>query len=144
MEKDVFITDSEYAVFGEGRFACMIKHNEDGAELMFTLPCGVVPVACFTDFDNSSSNLLFIAMRDFPEAEVCHFDYHYDEKGEVIVETVKAGGVYYVGINHVEDMEPAWLCEDIDITKETVRAREDHDDTEWMDGMVARLLCHNA
>ena len=138
MEKDVFITDSEHAVFGEGTFACMIKHNEDGAELMFTLPCGVVPVACFTDFDNSSSNLLFIAMRDFPEAKVRHFtDLEKDS-------TVRAGGVYYVGIEHVEGREPLGLCEDIDIADGTVRAREDHDDTEWMDGMVARLLCHNA
>lgn len=120
--KDVFISRAEEAIFGAGTFACMIKHNEDGAELLFEVPCGLVPVACFTNPENSLSSMLVLAIRD-------------------LTEEVRAGGVYTIEIDHVEGREPGGLCEHINLDNANVKVRESYDDTEWMDGMVSRHLC---
>ena len=134
---DVEIKDVEHAMFGDGMFDCTIDHNEDGASLMFSLPCGIVPVAVATCTRNSESHLLFVALRDMPDVKIEAYDFECPDVDHDH-DTVKAGKVYFVAVDHCEDHEPRTTREIVKL--KTVYYRESHEDTEWMDGMIARQL----
>ena len=136
MTTDIIVTDEVNAVFGKSTFLCSISHNEDGAMLDYELPCGIIPIAVATCTHNSESHLLFVALRDFPAMKLSHYEDGCDGVCEDI--HVKAGKAYFTLVSHIEDQEPSMYREYPSFAD--VYPRETHEDTEWMDGMIARHL----
>lgn len=118
------------AIFGEGTYTIVIEHNEDGEPLTFEIPCGIVPISAFTSPDNSLTELLFLAMRDF-QAEYGDAEYGYVRK-------IEAGKFYTKEFSYAEDhQEDKYELYQLVFT--FVKSME-YWENEWMEGMCARHL----
>ena len=135
MNTDVKVVDAENVVFGDDFAFCTIDHNEDGASIDLEIPCGIIPIAIFTDFRASHSNFLFLSLRDM-DVEVSTYEVQADEHAKI-----RAGKAYFTQVNHREGDEEPTVREIVNLNQSIVYSRDSVEDKEWMDGIIARSIC---